>query len=337
MNRVAIAKISIVFSLLFLSAHSFSQDAKDNKLDLGTVKLSCLKNPGEKNLFLMSGRSFDDLLIDSLRPAKDEKIKSEKKTKFHPVRFSIVAGGLFTAWLGMHIYYSNTWWKDRAHYFKFAEDPYYARDVDKLSHIYTANLISVSSAKFYEWSGMNPTLALVVGSSSAIAYETYIEINDGLSPNWGYDWGDMAGNFIGALFPIAQRFVKPLRSFNIKWSFEPSWINKKLRNYPDLLDDYTSMKFWLTISPHDLLPKKIARYYPAFLGFGLGINLQNASHATGATNAYREYYLAFDIDVTKLPGNTEFLKKMKEVLNFYHIPMPGVKLYKNTIWYGLLF
>ena len=147
----------------------------------------------------------------------------------------------------------------------------------------------------------------------------------------------MAGNFIGALYPIAQHFVKPLRSFNIKWSFEPSWINKKLRNYPDLLDDYTSMKFWLTVSPHDLLPKKIARYYPAFLGFGIGFNLQNASHETGTTNAYREYYLAFDIDVTKLPGNTEFLKKMKEVLNFYHIPMPGVKVYKNTIWYGLLF
>ncbi len=147
----------------------------------------------------------------------------------------------------------------------------------------------------------------------------------------------MAGNFIGALYPIAQHYVKPLRSINIKWSFIPKWLSNKFRKYPDLLDDYTSMKFWITVNPKDLLPKKIAKYYPAFLGFGLGINLQNASHVSGATGAYREYYLAFDIDVTRLPGNTDFLKKLKEVLNFYHIPTPGIKIYKNTVWYGLLF
>jgi hypothetical protein len=248
-----------------------------------------------------------------------------------------VAGAMTVGWIGMHIYYSNTWWKDKVHYFKYDQDTYYARNVDKLSHIYTANLITVGSAQLFEWTGMSPTLALVVGSSTAIAYETYIEINDGSSPNWGFDWGDMAANFIGALWPIAQNYVKPLRTINFKWSFEPGWLSKKLRNYPDLLDDYTSMKFWITFNPKDILPGKVGKYYPSFLGFGLGVNLQNASHTTGTTNAYKEYYLAFDIDVNKLPGNTDFLIKLKKILNFYHIPTPGVKIYKNTVWYGLLF
>jgi Predicted periplasmic lipoprotein (DUF2279) len=330
-------KIFFILVCIFFSSVAYPQSSQNTAKELFNIKLSCLKSMNKQQLyFLDKEKSFrmDTLKVKSV---STNGIYTQKQYKIHPVRLGIVLGGMTIAWLGMHIYYSNTWWKDRAHYFKFAEDPYYARDVDKLSHIYTADLITVSSAKFYEWSGMNPTLALAIGSVTAIAYETYIEINDGLAPIWGFDWGDMAGNFIGALYPIAQKYVKPLRSFNIKWSFVPQWLSNKFRKYPDLLDDYTSMKFWITVNPKDLLPKKIAKYYPSFLGFGLGINLQNASHATGATNAYREYYLAFDIDVTRLPGNTDFLKKLKEVLNFYHIPMPGVKLYRNTIWYGLLF
>ena len=97
------------------------------------------------------------------------------------------------------------------------------------------------------------------------------------------------------------------------------------------------MKFWITFNPYDLLSKKLQRYYPSFLGFGLGVTLQNASHVTGTANAYRDFYLAFDIDITKLPGNTDFLKSLKKILNFYHIPTPGVKFTHGAVWYGLLF
>jgi hypothetical protein len=337
MKKKSLYKIFIIMFCSCFTHLGYSQTTDNGTKDLFKLKLGCSKNADREQEFRLKDRV--SLLTEKFQPKTkpDLRITTEKKTRFHPVRFAIVAGSLSAAWLGMHIYYSNTWWKDKAHYFKFAQDPYYARDVDKLSHIYTADLITVSSAKFYEWSGMNPALALAIGSATAIAYETYIEINDGYAPIWGFDWGDMAANFIGALYPIAQKYVKPLRSFNVKWSFVPQWLSNKFRKYPDLLDDYTSMKFWITVNPKDLLPKKIAKYYPSFLGFGLGINLQNASHTTGTTNAYREYYLAFDIDVTRLPGNTDFLKKLKEVLNFYHLPTPGIKIYKNTIWYGLLF
>ena len=154
--------LNILIVLIFFSVipQLRAQPIPDISSYSQTIKLSCLKSANDKNLFLLSKLDLNRSLLDTIRPAKDDKIPVEKKNRFHPVRFAVVTGGLVTAWLGMHIYYSNTWWKDRAHYFKYAEDPYYARDIDKLSHIYTANLISVSSAKFYEWSGLNPTLAL---------------------------------------------------------------------------------------------------------------------------------------------------------------------------------
>jgi hypothetical protein len=338
MNKVKLINYGLLFFIFFMAVHTAgSQVTNDNNIPkLCNLKLS------DKHSILFEKKKLDEkfsVIIDSLKlkNVKNKTQPPQQKTKIHPVRLSLLLGGMFTGWLGMHIYYSQTWWKNRAHYFKFDEDPYYARNVDKLSHVYTANLISTSSSILFGWTGLNQTLSIALGATTAIAYETYIEINDGFSPDWGFDWGDMAGNFIGALYPVAQHFVKPLQTVNIKWSFKPAWLEKKLRNYPDLLDDYTSMKFWITFNPYDLLSKKIQKYYPSFLGLGLGVTLQNASHVTGTSNAFRDFYLAFDIDITKLPGNTDFLIALKKILNFYHIPTPGVKFTHGAVWYGLLF
>ncbi len=340
MKMIKHTKIFVVLFLSIICANhlAFSQinDKGTNPLLICDLKFSNKHSALLERTDLMQMNLFENDTL-KIKTGIKNTLPVSKKSKIHPVRLSLLLGGMFTGWLGMHIYYSNTWWKNRAHYFKFDEDTYYARNVDKLSHVYTGNLISSSSAILFEWTGLNPTLSMVLGASTSIAYETYIEINDGFSPDWGFDWGDMAGNFIGALYPIAQKYVKPLRTINIKWSFEPSWLEKKLRNYPDLLDDYTSMKFWITFNPYDLLSKSLQKYYPSFLGFGLGVNLQNASHLTGTANAYRDFYLAFDIDITKLPGNTGFLKALKKILNFYHIPTPGLRLTHGTVWYGLLF
>lgn len=324
----------VILFISFTAQKCFGQEQNEYLSKFSSLKL----NENHSPLFESSKVSLVHIISDSNKVKSSfNNIIPPSKTKLHPVRLGIVLGGMFTGWLGMHVYYSQTWWKNRVHYFKFAEDPFYGRDVDKLSHVYTANLITVGSASLFEWTGLNPALSLALGSTTAIAYETYIEINDGLSPDWGFDWGDMAGNLIGSLYPVAQRYVPALRTINFKWSFKPSWLQKKLRNYPDLLDDYTSMKFWITFNPYDLMPKKWQKYYPSFLGYGVGVTIQNASHITGATNAFREWYVAFDIDVTKLPGNTDFLKKLKAILNFYHIPTPGIKLSPGKVWYGLLF
>ncbi|HJY64812.1 MAG TPA: DUF2279 domain-containing protein, partial [Ignavibacteria bacterium] len=118
--------------------------------------------------------------LNNYKPALQPDIfKIKKKYKVDPLKITIlsVAGaGAFTA---LHIYYSNTWWKDQRDYFKFAEDGFYARNMDKASHIYTANLITEGTAMAYQWAGINPKKALLYGAITSMVYETYIEINDG--------------------------------------------------------------------------------------------------------------------------------------------------------------
>lgn len=263
--------------------------------------------------------------------------KTEQQYKVKPGRLILLTTAMTGAFVGLHIYYNNTWWKDRRDYFKFAEDGYYARDMDKASHIYTANVFTELTGALYEWTGMSPKKSLLYGALTSMAYETYIEINDGFAPNWGFDWKDMGANLFGALYPFMQKAMPVLQNFTFKWSFKPKWLKGKVQNSDDLLDDYTNMTFWLGISPSGLLPASLAKNYPSFLGIAVGLSIKNASHAAGSTNAYREWFLSLDYDVTKLPGNTPFLKKLKKILNFYHFPAPAVRVSPSGIWYGLYF
>ena len=237
-----------------------------------------------------------------------------KQYKADPIKLTIlgvVGAGVFT---GFHIYYSNTWWKDQRDDFKYAADGYYARNMDKASHIYTANIFTVATSAAYEWAGIAPGKALLYGALTSFAYETYIEINDGFAPNWGFDWGDMGANVFGAVYPFLQEEIKPLKHINFKWSFKPGWIKSKTSGaQDDLLDDYTNMTFWLSLNPMIMFPESVtkAKFYPNFLALAVGMSIKDASHVTGSGKAQVEWYLSFDWNVNQLPGKSDFMKKLQ--------------------------
>jgi hypothetical protein len=315
--------------LLYISGKSFSGDdnelfrlrLKENKSGLYPQNNSPSTSPGNyKNIFADSS-------------------KFKKRYKVDPLKLTIIGAagaGVFTA---MHIYYANTWWKDQRNFFKYAEDGYYARNVDKASHIFTANFFTEATAAAYEWAGIRPEKALLYGAITSMAYETYIEVNDGFAPNWGFDWVDMGANIFGAVYPFLQKAAPPLENVNFKWSFNPKWLEKKVSQDDDLLDDYTNMTFWLSVNPELVLPESVTKgkFYPNFLAIALGMSIKNASHTFGSKDAYEEWFLALDIDLKKLPGKSDFLVKLKRILNFYHFPMPAVRFSPSGIWYGLYF
>ena len=329
--------ILIILGFCFLSADILF--AGDNSFGGNEIKLK-LKDKAEFKSFLLKPALTEKQKIldyDNFTLRKNRKMKPYK---VDPVKMGILAAvgvGVFT---GFHIYYSKTWWKDQRDYFKYAADGYYARNMDKASHIYTANFFTVASSIAYEWAGVSPTNALLYGALTSFAYETYIEINDGFAPNWGFDWGDMGANVFGAVYPFFQKLLQPLEHVNFKWSFQPKWLQQKTSgSQDDLLDDYTNMTFWLSVNPMIALPKSVtkAKLYPNFLAFALGMSIQDASHVTGSQKAQVEWFLSLDWDINQLPGNSDFMKKLKKILNFYHFPAPAVRISPSGIWYGLYF
>ncbi len=333
--------VLIAVSVLCFANFSHAEDVSGgrNKYDLGSVKLK-LKDKKETGYYKLDAGSPKKTLQDINNNFYLKTPKKIKQYKADPLKLTIlgvVGAGVFT---GFHIYYSNTWWKDKRDYFKYAADGYYARNMDKASHVYTANVFTVATSVAYEWAGIAPGKALLYGALTSIAYETYIEINDGFAPNWGFDWGDMGANVFGAVYPFLQEEIKPLKHINFKWSFKPNWIKSKTASgQDDLLDDYTNMTFWLSVNPMIVFPKSVtkAKFYPNFLALAVGMSIKDASHVSGSGKAQVEWYLSFDWDVNQLPGKSDFMKKLKKILNFYHFPAPAVKISPEGVWYGLYF
>lgn len=63
--------------------------------------------------------------------------------------------------------------------------------------------------------------AIWLGGLSGLAYQSIIEIQDGFSSEWGFSWGDMAANTLGAATFVAQQLGWKEQRLQIKLSYWP--------------------------------------------------------------------------------------------------------------------
>jgi len=243
-----------------------------------------------------------------------------------------------TATLGGFIYgqalQKNLWWKGEksSFHFNWKEDWAYALGADKFGHFYFPMLATNIYSDAFVWSGINKEQSLLYGGITALTYQSFTEIKDGFSKQWGFSWGDFSANALGSAYPFLQYKFPQLKNFNLKISFFPSERFKHGSNKV-IFDDYESTYHWLSISIANYLPEKIRKYYPNFLNVAVGHSVKGFDTNSG----HREIFFSLDLKTDELPGNTSFLKFIKKYLNFYHFPMPAVKVYPNVVWYGLKF
>ncbi|MBR9977361.1 MAG: hypothetical protein KFH87_04675, partial [Bacteroidetes bacterium] len=67
----------------------------------------------------------------------------------------------------------------------------------------------------------------------------------------------------------------------------------------------------------------------------LGKNIYNSVDGVGQGD--QEWYISLDYDLRKLPGDTKFLRWLKESLNIFHLPAPAIRITPTTVYYGLFF
>ena len=243
-----------------------------------------------------------------------------------------------TATLGGFIYgqalQKNLWWKGEKSpfHFNWKEDWAYALGADKFGHFYFPMLATNIYSDAFVWSGINKEQSLLYGGITALTYQSFTEIKDGFSKQWGFSWGDFSANALGSAYPFLQYKFPQLKNFNLKISFFPSERFKHGSNKV-IFDDYESTYHWLSISIANYLPEKIRKYYPNFLNVAVGHSVKGFDTNSGR----REIFFSLDLKTDELPGNSPFLKFIKKYLNFYHFPMPAVKVYPNVVWYGLKF
>lgn len=271
---------------------------------------------------------------DTLLPDTSASAATALRTISVP-KLVIVGGTTLGGFIGGYFFQQNLWWKGEqsAFHFDWDHDWRYALGSDKLGHFYFPYAVTTIYAQAFAWSGVDTTSSLWLAAGLATAHQTFVEVRDGFSKEWGFSWGDFTANTLGAAYPVAQAYVPALRNIDFKVSYYPSAVFKS-GGYGAIIDDYESTYHWASINVHGLLPPSMQRWYPSWLNIAVGHSVRDLNAPGGG---HHELYLSLDWNLEGLPGDGWFWRLLKKNFNLYHLPAPAVKIAPNAVWYGVHF
>jgi hypothetical protein len=244
-------------------------------------------------------------------------------------------GGVFLgSGIAVHIYQRNAWWKDQRHTFRFNNDWDYALGIDKVGHFYAGSLLAHAFSAGLEAGDISAEKSAIYGSIASFLFELYVEIEDGYGPNWGFSPGDAVGDFLGAAFTLGQYYVPFLKNFHPRFSYIPTQKYRDGLHPGNMIDDYEGQKYWMAFRMKNLLPEVVSQYWPSFLMLSVGMGVKGLDGSGGGT---REFYIAFDLDAEELPLYGRGWQFVKNTLNYFHFPMPGIRITPDAAFFVLCF
>jgi hypothetical protein len=230
---------------------------------------------------------------------------------------------------------------------------------DKIGHAWTAYNTGRASAAMWRWAGLSQRKAAWVGGLSGAAYLTVIEFLDGHSANWGWSWADMGANVGGSGLFIGQELLWREQRVVFKFSFHQKSYDDAALNartnqlfgkswYERMLKDYNGQTYWLSANLHSFFPKsKLPRWLNVAAGYGaenLFGGFENiAKDVNGNTTfnrsdlpRYRQWYIAPDIDLSKIKTRHKGIRILLDALNIFKFPAPSVGFSRKGISFNWL-
>ncbi len=267
----------------------------------------------------------------------------------------LLIGGLSVAGYGGSLLLLNEAWykqypKSSFHTYNDAAE---WLQVDKVGHAWTAYNTSRGTTALWKWAGLSNNQAVLTGSLSGFAYMTVIELLDAHSTEWGWSWADMAANFSGSLLFASQQIGWKEQRIQFKFSSHKKRYPTDLEGRADdlygaslperILKDYNGQAYWLSFNLNSFLPET---KLPSWLNLAIGYGADDifggfgniAVDKNGSINfnrpdikRYRQWYLAPDLDLTKIKTNSKLLRTGFAVFNSLKIPAPTLELSKGKL------
>lgn len=232
--------------------------------------------------------------------------------------------------------------------------------IDKIGHAYSAYAESKASMEMWRWTGISRKKQIWIGGLSGAVYQTIIETLDGFSAEWGWSWPDFGANIIGSGMFIAQELAWNDQRIQFKWSFHrKSYSDPMLSNRSNelfgtgvqrFLKDYNGQSYWLSTAPAAWIPNcKLPAWLQISIGSGaegmfggysnIGKNPDGSIHFSRPDiKRYRQWYLAPDIDLTKIHTRKKGIKTLLNIINIIKFPTPGLELSNGKLkWRWLIF
>lgn len=251
--------------------------------------------------------------------------------------YALTSAGLY------HLWYSNY---DLMGFHYFNDDGEWLQ-MDKAGHTFSAYIAGRAGYSVCRWTGLDEKRSALIGGNLGWVFLATVEVMDGFSRGWGFSAGDMIANTTGSALFISQQLLWHEQRVELKFSFHQS----KYAHYrPDLLGsdfkeqffkDYNGQTLWLSANLHSFL-KKDSRF-PAFLNLAFGYGADGMTGAFSNATSYqgniipeftrcRQFYLAPDIDLTKIKTNSRVLKFIFEATRYIKFPMPALEYNSKNQW-----
>lgn len=250
--------------------------------------------------------------------------------------------GIGSFWTGSMITLHEVWYKDveKSEFHTFNDGGNWLQ-MDKIGHIYANYKISELCGNAYQWSGMNPKKAALIGTGIGLGYQTTLELFDAFSTEWGFSWYDVTSNMIGAGFYLGQELSWGEQRVQLKFSYHPTEF-AELRpsvlgsNFQErLLKDYNGQSYWMSFNPFLFSENS---NFPKWLCFSFGYSAHAKiigdqelyiDYTTNQPTLYksqREFLFSLDIDFSRIPVKKPWLKMVLKQLNYLKVPFPTLIL-----------
>ncbi len=285
-------------------------------------------------IFSVLSASSQDTLRDPAKVKRNVKIVVGTELALYAVSMT----GLYFAWYAdypqsnFHFYNDNGEWMQ----------------MDKIGHGVTSYLVGSFGYEMLRDAGLDEKRSIWLGGTLGLAFLTTVEVFDGFSSEWGFSWGDMAANTLGAGLFIGQQFLWHEQRITLKYSFHTT----EFADYrPDVLGsnflqqtikDYNGQTYWASFNFKSLFLNKESKF-PTWLNFAFGYGAtgmtggyENALEHNGKPIPYydrkRQFYFSLDVDFTKIPTNNKVLKYTFKVLNIFKVPFPTLEYNTGNQW-----
>ena len=269
-------------------------------------------------------------------------------------RILFVTTGNVLAYGGTMIALYATWYKNYPQSnFHFFNDNKEWLQVDKAGHTWSAYTEGRVCIGLWQWAGMSRKKSIWIGGLSGLGYQTIIEVLDGFSSQWGFSWGDYVGNAVGSALLISQELGWKEQRIQLKFSshrrnYGTDMLNQRAdaiygNNLPErILKDYNVQTYWLSANIHSFF--KTSRI-PGWFNIAVGYGAEGMFGALDNTWAdkngikydrsdikrYRQFYIAPDIDFTKIKSKSKFLRTTFFILNSFKFPTPSLEFSNQKI------
>lgn len=253
--------------------------------------------------------------------------------------------GYSTAMIGLY----NAWYKNypQGKFHTFNDWPEW-KQTDKVGHFYSAYTESRASMELWRWAGMERKKRIWIGGMSGAIYQTVIEVLDGFSSEWGWSWADFSANILGSGALVAQELAWDEQRIKFKFSFHRKrYDDPELNHRSDelfgrtlaerFLKDYNGQTYWASVN---LKPFFKNSRLPDWLSVAVGYGTEglfggtenigkddngNIIFSRPDIRRYRQWFIAPDIDLTKIRTNKKGLRLLFTILSAFKFPAPSIE------------